>query len=51
MKNLNKYQNEAKRWYDQSREDLKSAKILLENKRYYMVCFLSQQIAEKALKK
>ena len=50
MRNLSKYQNEAKRWYDQSQEDLKSAKILLNNKRYYLVCFLCQQIAEKALK-
>ena len=50
MKKRSKYQKEAKRWYDQSREDLKSAKILLDNERYYMVCFVSQQIAEKALK-
>lgn len=50
MKELSKYQKEAKRWYDQAREDLVSAKILLDNKRFYLVCFLAQQIAEKALK-
>ncbi len=50
MKEMNKYKEEAKRWLNQSIEDLKSAKILLENKRYYLVCFLFQQIVEKALK-
>jgi HEPN domain-containing protein len=33
----------------QAREDLTSAEILLESERYYLVCFLSQQIAENAL--
>jgi len=46
----NKYLKEAKRWFDQANEDLKSSKILLDNERYYLVCFLSQQIVEKALK-
>lgn len=41
---------EAKRWIAQAREDLHSADVLLDSGRYYMVCFLSQQIAEKALK-
>ncbi len=50
MKLLNKYQKEAKRWFDQANEDLKSAKILLDNNRFYLVCFLSQQITEKVLK-
>ena len=43
-------QSEAKRWLSQAREDLTSAEILLKSERYYLVCFLSQQIAEKALK-
>lgn len=50
MKEINKYRKEAMRWLDQAKEDLDSARILLENQKYYMVCFLSQQIAEKALK-
>jgi HEPN domain-containing protein len=45
-----KYYNEAKRWIGQAKEDLISAKILLDAKRYYLVCFLAQQIVEKALK-
>lgn len=50
MSETNKYYNEAKRWIEQAKEDLISAKILFEAKRYYLVCFLAQQIAEKALK-
>lgn len=50
MNEINKFKKEAKRWFNQAFEDLKSTKILFENKRYYLVCFLSQQIAEKALK-
>jgi HEPN domain-containing protein len=50
MNEINKYRKEAMRWLDQAKEDLDSARILLENQKYYMVCFLSQQIAEKALK-
>jgi len=46
----NKYYKEAKRWIEQAKEDLISAKILFDTKRYYLVCFLAQQIAEKALK-
>lgn len=42
--------DEGRRWLEQAEEDLKSAEYLLEKGRYYLVCFLSQQIAEKALK-
>lgn len=42
--------NESKRWLVQAKEDLKSAEILQDGQRYYLVCFLSQQIAEKVLK-
>jgi len=42
--------DEAKRWLDQAEEDLKSAKILLQNRRYDAACFFFQQVAEKALK-
>ncbi|MCS7223435.1 MAG: HEPN domain-containing protein [Armatimonadetes bacterium] len=41
---------EGKRWLDQAKEDLKWAKELAERGGYYLACFLSQQIAEKALK-
>lgn len=44
------HHQEAERWLRQAKEDLKYAKILLKEKGYYLVCFLSQQIAEKALK-
>ena len=50
MSELNKYYKEAKRWIEQAKEDLNSAKILFDAERYYLVCFLAQQIAEKALK-
>jgi HEPN domain-containing protein len=50
MSDRNRYYKEAKRWSKQAAEDLTSAEILFENERYYLVCFLSQQIAEKALK-
>jgi len=50
MKEQSKFEKEAKRWFNQALEDLQSAKILLNNKRYYLVCFLCQQIVEKALK-
>ncbi|MBI4332877.1 MAG: HEPN domain-containing protein [Chloroflexi bacterium] len=38
------------RWFRQAEEDLKSAEILFESGRFYMVCFVAQQIAEKAVK-
>ena len=41
---------EASRWLEQATEDYRSAEVLLEAGRHYMVCFVSQQIAEKALK-
>lgn len=41
---------EAGRWLTQAQEDLKTAEVLFESRRFYMVCFLSQQIAEKAIK-
>ncbi len=34
----------------EAKEDLISAKILFDAERYYLVCYLAQQIAEKALK-
>jgi HEPN domain-containing protein len=43
-------ESEASRWLEQAGEDLVSAKVVMEAGRYYLVCFLSQQIAEKALK-
>lgn len=50
MSDISKYSKEANRWFEQASEDMKSAKILFENERYYLVCFLTQQIVEKALK-
>jgi len=50
LSELNKYYKEAKRWIEQAKEDLISAKILFDAERYYLVCYLAQQIAEKALK-
>jgi len=50
MSEISKYSKEANRWFEQALEDLISAKILFENERYYLVCFISQQIVEKALK-
>ncbi|GFN23694.1 HEPN domain-containing protein [Thermanaeromonas sp. C210] len=41
---------EARRWLDQAREDLKWARRLAEEGGYHIACFLSQQVAEKALK-
>lgn len=41
---------EGERWLDQVREDLRSADLLLGEGRYYLVCFLAQQVAEKTLK-
>jgi HEPN domain-containing protein len=50
MSDKNRYYKEAIRWLEQAVEDLTSAEILFQNRRYYLVCFLSQQIVEKALK-
>ncbi len=41
---------EAKRWLDQARDDMKWARSLSEEGGYHIACFLSQQIAEKAIK-
>ena len=41
---------EGQRWFDQAQEDVISARHLIEDQRFYLVCFLAQQIAEKALK-
>ena len=43
-------EKEGMRWLEQANEDFDTAKCLINNKKWYMVCFLSQQIAEKALK-
>lgn len=50
MNEKSKYTKEARRWFEQAYEDLISTRILYNNQRYYLVCFMSQQIAEKALK-
>jgi len=42
--------SEASRWLKQAQVDLGWAQHLLEEGAYYLVCFLSQQAAEKALK-
>jgi len=42
--------NEGRRWLEQATEDLKWARLLLKEGGYHLVCFLAQQIAEKALK-
>lgn len=41
---------EGRRWLAQAKEDLKWAEYLAEAGGYHIVCFLAQQIAEKALK-
>jgi len=41
---------EGLRWLEQAREDLKWAKHLSERGGYHIVCFLAQQVGEKALK-
>ncbi len=42
--------DDARRWLAQTMEDRRTIDVLLDGGRYYMVCFLSQQTAEKALK-
>jgi HEPN domain-containing protein len=42
--------NEGRRWLEQATEDLKWARLLLKEGGYHLVCFLAQQVAEKALK-
>ena len=41
---------ESKRWLDQGKADLKSARHCLKSKDYYLCAFMSQQACEKALK-
>lgn len=41
---------EGKRWLEQAKEDLKWAQRLAEEGGYHIACFLSQQVAEKAIK-
>ena len=41
---------ESRNWWLQSLEDLETAKVTIETKRYYASVFFSQQAAEKALK-
>jgi HEPN domain-containing protein len=41
---------EGQRWLDQAVQDLKWAKHLAEAGGWHIACFLSQQVAEKALK-
>jgi HEPN domain-containing protein len=41
---------ESKNWWLQSLEDLETARVNIETKRYYASVFFSQQAAEKALK-
>jgi HEPN domain-containing protein len=41
---------EAQRWLRQALEDMISARALLDAGRHYLVCFMCQQVAEKALK-
>lgn len=49
LKNNNKIL--AEEWFKKSRDDYKSAKVVLEEGGYYgTTCFLAQQIAEKYLK-
>ena len=40
---------EAMRWLKQAKEDLFTVEILIKENRFYMACFLSQQVAEKCL--
>jgi len=41
---------EARRWLDQAREDLKWVGVLTEAGGHHVACFLAQQVAEKAIK-
>lgn len=41
---------EGLRWLEQADEDLKWAKLLAREGGYHIACFLSQQVAEKAIK-
>ena len=40
----------ARRWLEQAEADRHGAQLLLDGAVYHLVCFLSQQVAEKAVK-
>ena len=42
--------DEGLRWLEQSEADLIGAQVLFENRVYHLVCFIAQQVAEKAIK-
>ena len=42
--------DEGRRWLEQAQADLKWTRHLFDAGAYYLVCFLAQQTAEKALK-
>ncbi len=41
---------EAGRWLAQAEHDCADARLLAENRRYHLACYLAQQCAEKSLK-
>ena len=41
---------QGSRWLRQARADRRGAQLLFEGESYHLVCFISQQVAEKALK-
>jgi HEPN domain-containing protein len=43
-------ESEGHRWLEQAQTDLKWCRLLHKEGAYYLVCFLAQQVAEKALK-
>ncbi len=47
---VEKNRNEARRWLATAKDDLESARILEENRKYAHACFHAQQAAEKSLK-
>jgi len=44
------HKKEGERWLRQAEEDLSVAKLLSENKKFNVTCFIAQQSAENALK-
>jgi len=41
---------EGLRWFEQAEADRKGAQLLFDGESYHLACFISQQVAEKALK-
>jgi HEPN domain-containing protein len=41
---------EGRRWLEQADADRRGAEVLLHGEIYHLVCFLGQQVAEKAIK-